>query len=197
VIHGGGTASIFHTFSDRFTGRLFSRLNVNDFLYHLHPDPPEDQFVRFRNRDGIESETGVEGGFALVPGSTSLRAGAAYSRYEAEGRDWDRHGLRTWVGATQQLPWRFVLDVLGGYTYHPYDHRSSYDRNFARYTSGQGPTRTDHIYDVQAELRYPLTHWAQISARAQYTSSESNVEVFDYDRWVAGGYLTLTWGHTL
>jgi tetratricopeptide (TPR) repeat protein len=197
VIHGGGTASISHDFSDRFTGRLFSRLNVNDFLYHLHPDPPADQFVRFRNRDGLESETGVEANFALVPGSTTVRAGTAYSHYWAEGRDWDRNGLRTWLGATQQLPWKFVLDVLGAYTYHPYAHRSSYDLDFARYTSGQGPTRTDHIYDVQAELRYPLTSWATISARGQYTSAESNVDVFDYERWIAGGYLTLTWGHTL
>ena len=197
VIHGGGTASLYHTFSDRFTGRLFSRLNVNDFLYHLHPDPPQDQFVRNRNRDGTESETGVEGSFALVPGSTSLRAGTAYSHYWAEGRDWDRNGLRTWIGATQQLPWRFVLDVLGTYYYQPYAHRSSYDLDVARYTSGQGPTRTDHIWDAQVELRYPLTSWAEISARFQYTSAESNVEVFDYDRWIAGGYLTLSWGHTL
>ena len=79
----------------------------------------------------------------------------------------------------------------------PFAHRSSYDLDFARYTSGQGPTRTDHIYDVQGELSYPLTSWARISARGQYTSAESNVDVFDYDRWIAGGYLTLTWGHTL
>jgi len=202
VIHGGGTASISHSFSDRFTAQLFSRLNANDFLYHLHleNDPlvlpaEEDQFVRFRNRDGVESETGIEGVYALVPASTSLRGGTAYSHYWAEGRDWDRNGLRTWLGATQQLPWHFVLDVLGTYYYHPYSHRSSYD--LPRYRTGGGPTRTDHIYDVQAELRYPLTSWAQISARWQYTSSQSNVEVFDYDRWIAGGYLTLTWGHTL
>jgi hypothetical protein len=50
---------------------------------------------------------------------------------------------------------------------------------------------------VQGELRYPLTDWLQISARAGYTDAESNVAVFDYERWIAGGYLTLTWGHTL
>ena len=66
-----------------------------------------------------------------------------------------------------------------------------------RYASGQGPKREDEIWDAQAELRYPLTDWLQISARGQYTDSESNIAVFDYERWVAGGYLTLTWGHTL
>jgi tetratricopeptide (TPR) repeat protein len=205
VFHGGGTVSISHAFSDRFSGQLFSRVNANNFLYNINPDPViasidpvrAQGYVGFRDRDGIESETGVEGTYALVPASTSLRAGTAYSRYEAEGRDWTRHGVRTWVGATQQLPWSFVGELLGSYTYHPYDHRSSYDLNIARYASGQGPTREDHIWEVMGELRYPLTAWAQISARAQYTSAESNVEDFDYDRWIAGGYLTLTWGHTL
>ena len=197
VSHGGGTVSLSHTFKDNFVGSVFSRVNYNEFLYHIHLDPLDDQFVRFRNRDGLESESGVEGLFAVVPGSTSLRVGTAYSHYWAEGRDWDRNGLRTWVGATQQLPWRLVLEVLGTYYYHPYAHRSSYDPNGGRYVSGEGPTRTDHIYDVHAELSYPLTSWAAISARAQYTSAKSNVEVFDYERWFAGGYLTLTWGHTL
>src|SRR5262249_37939127 len=132
-----------------------------------------------------------------VPESTSLRAGTEYQRYQAEGRDWSRHGSHTWIGVTQALPWHFVLDVLGSYSWHPYDHRSSYDENLPRYLAGDGPKRQDQIWDAQAELRYPITDWLQISARGQYTRAESNVAVFDYDRWVAGGYLTLTWGHTL
>lgn len=207
VVHGGGTAAITHGFNDRFAGRLYSRVNVNDFLYRIRPDPeiariggvPLAESVRhLRNRDGVESETGVEGSFALVPDSTSLRAGTAYQRYWAEGRDWSRHGIRSWVGATQALPWRFVLDLSGSFTYHDYDHRSSYDEEFfTRYLLGAGPKRRDRIWDAQAELRYPLTSWLEISARGLYTDSRSNIEVFDYDRWIAGGYLTVTWGHTL
>jgi tetratricopeptide (TPR) repeat protein len=208
VLLGGGTVSVRHAFNDRFTGRVFQRVTANEFLYHLRPDPVvaasgptgpavAERFLRFRNRDGIEYETGVEGIFALVPGSTSLRAGTAYQRYEAEGRDWTRHGSRTWIGVTQALPWKFVLDVSGSYTWHPYDHRSSYDEVSGRYQAGLGTEREDQIWDAQAELRYPLTDWLQISARGQYTDAESNVAVFDYERWVAGGYLTLTWGHTL
>ncbi len=207
VFLGGGTLSARRSFNDRFSGYVYSRLTANEFLYNLHPDAVvaasgpagpfiADRFLRFRDRDGIESETGVEGTFAVVPASTSLRAGTAYQRYWAEGRDWTRHGSRSWVGLTQALPWRFVLDVDGSYTWHPYDHRSSYDEDLFRYVVGQGPEREDHIWDAQVELRYPLTDWLQVSARGQYTDSESNVAVFDYDRWVAGGYLTVTWGHT-
>jgi tetratricopeptide (TPR) repeat protein len=206
VQHGGGTVSISHAFSDRFGGQLYSRLNYNDFLYRIAPDPViqsfsvplSEQVRRYRNRDGLESETGLEGRFALVPGSTSLRAGTAYQRYWAEGRDWSFNGSRTWIGATQALPWHFVLDVLGSYSYQPYDHRSSYDDLFfQRYLVGGGPPRRDHIWDAQATLRYPVTDWLELSVRGQYTDNQSNVRVFDYDRWIAGGYLTLYWGHTL
>ena len=209
VIHGGATASLLHRFTDRISGQLYSRVNVNDFLYRIRPDPVievvagipvSEQVRRFRNRDGVESETGIEGRFSLVPGSTSLRAGTAYQRYWAEGRDWDRDGSRSWLGVTQALPLRFLLDVSGSFTYYAYDHRSSYDDRFfdpGRYLDGGGPKRRDRIWDAQAELSYPLTSWLEISARGQYTESESNTEVFDYDRWIAGGYLTVSWGHTL
>jgi tetratricopeptide (TPR) repeat protein len=209
LIHGGGIASVAHGFTDRVSGRLYSRVNVNDFLYRIRPDPVIQSFDqalgfaeservrRFRNRDGVESETGLEGLFTLVPASTTLRAGSAYHQYWAEGRDWDRNGFRSWIGVTQALPWRFVLDVVGSFTYHDYDHRSSYDEEFILYLGGGGPKRRDRIWDAQAELRYPLLSWLEISARGQYTDSESNAEPFDYDRWIAGGYLTVTWGHTL
>ncbi len=206
VQHGGATVSLSHAFSDRVGAQLYTRWNLNDFLYSIDPDPVIRSFSvplservrRFRNRDGLESETGVESRFAVVPGSTSLRAGAAYQRYWAEGRDWSHNAVRGWVGATQALPAHFVLDLLGSITYAPYDHRSSYDEFFfQRYLPGGGPTRLDKIWDVEGVLRYPVTDWLELSARGQYTRNQSNVRVFDYDRWVAGGYLTLYWGHTL
>jgi tetratricopeptide (TPR) repeat protein len=201
---GGGTVSLTHAFTNRIAGQVYTRLDVNDFLYHVQPDPVvasfsvplSESFVRFRNRDGVESETGIEGNFALVPGSTSLRAGTAYQRYWAEGRDWSRNGSLTWVDVTQALPWSLVLEVVGRYWYLPYDHRSSYDENLARYVAGLGPKRRDDIWEVAAELRYPVTDWLEVSARGQYSDNESNTRVFDYDRWIAGGYITLTWNDT-
>ena len=203
---GGATASIAHEFTDRFTGQLYTRVFANDFLYNLDRDPEvavsagpavADRFRRFRNRDGVEYDAGVEGRFALLAGRTTLRAGSEYQRYESEGRDWEYHGSRTWLGVTQALPWRFVLDVVGSYGWYPYDHTSSYDEDLLRYLVGKGPEREDQIWDVQGELRYPVTDWLELSARGEYTDAGSNVRVFDYDRWIAGGYLTVTWGHTL
>src|SRR5262249_24985450 len=112
VAHGGALLSLSHAFGDRVGAQLFTRLNYNDFKYRILTDPVVASFDpvfaerirRFQNRDGLESETGVEGTFAVVPGRTVLRAGTAYQRYWSEGRDWDRNGSRTWIGATQALP---------------------------------------------------------------------------------------------
>jgi hypothetical protein len=40
-------------------------------------------------------------------------------------------------------------------------------------------------------LERPITDWLIGSLRYEYTNNDANVEVFDYDRHVVGGYLTL------
>ena len=123
-----------------------------------------------------------------------MRAGSSYDRYESEGRDWDRHGSHTWVGLVQGLPLDFVFELTGSFYWHPYDHRSSFD--LPQYVSGFGPERHDEIWDVDGELRYPITEWVEVSVHGRYINSESNVRTFDYDRWIAGGKVTLSWNNT-
>jgi hypothetical protein len=62
-----------------------------------------------------------------------------------------------------------------------------------RFIPGLGPKRRDRIYQAEAELGYPVTDWLIVSARYQYTNDDSNTRVFDYDRHIAGGYITLSW----
>jgi hypothetical protein len=82
-----------------------------------------------------------------------------------------------------------VLD--GRFTYEDYDHRSSYLAPNV-YLFG-GPKRRDRIYEAEAELFYPLTEWLTVSARYRYADNVSNTAVFDYDRHIVGGYLTVHW----
>ena len=63
----------------------------------------------------------------------------------------------------------------------------------SEYAFGFGPKRRDRIWELEAELSYPLTEWMTVSARYQYTDNDSNTEVFDYDRHIVGGYLTFQW----
>ena len=101
---------------------------------------------------------------------------------------------RTWVGVAQALPLDLLLELSGSFSWHPYDHRSSFD--LPRYLTGAGPKRHDEIWEGEAQLRYPITEWLEISARGKYIEHESNVRTFDFDRWIAGGYLTLSWNNT-
>jgi len=202
VAHGGGTVALSHAFTERLGGQVFTRVNYNDFLFRIRPDPVvafvdpvlSERLRRFRNRDGVQIDAGLEGSYDLVPGRTKVRAGSAYERYESEGRDWERHGSRSWVGVTQALPLDLVLEVNGRFYWHPYDHRSSFD--LPSFAVGTGSKRHDEIWEGEAELRYPVTDWLEISARGKYIDHESNVRTFDFDRWIAGGFVTLSWNNT-
>ena len=65
------------------------------------------------------------------------------------------------------------------------------------YLLGFGQKRHDEIFDGLAQLRYPLTDWLEVSIHGRYIHNESNTQTFDFDRWIAGGKLTLTWNGTL
>jgi hypothetical protein len=173
VSHGGGTVSLSHTFTTlRRIGVLPGELQRVPL--HLRLDPGR-QFVRYRNRDGLESESGVEGIFAVVPGSTSLRAGTAYSHYWAEGRDWDRNGLRTWVGATSSCRgascsrcWDLLLPPLRA----PLELRPETADGMSSVKAPRGPTTSTTSRPSSATHSPP---GPRSRARAQYTSAESNV----------------------
>jgi hypothetical protein len=102
-------------------------VTANEFLYDLHPDPVISFFdpLILRRRPGATCASGPRrhrvgdrrrGHVRRRPGEHLLRAGTAYQRYEAEGRDWTRHGSRTGSASRKALPWRFALEVVGSYS---------------------------------------------------------------------------------
>ena len=54
--------------------------------------------------------------------------------------------------------------------------------------------RRDHVVYVDAALERPITEHLKVSARYRYENNDSNVDVFDYDRNIVGGFLTLEFG---
>jgi tetratricopeptide (TPR) repeat protein len=205
VAHGGAVASVSHTLSAALEAQFFTRVNVNEFLFRIPPDPilshpivaaaspgfAEDARRR-RNRDGVQVDVGTEWTWFFERSSTTFRIGGAYERYEAEGRDWGLHGGRGALAIRQPLPFDFWLALDGRFIYQDFDHRSSY--LFAgEYVNGLGSKRRDRIWIGEAELGYPLTDWMTLSAGYEYTDNDSNTEVFDYDRHIVGGYLTFLW----
>jgi hypothetical protein len=47
---------------------------------------------------------------------------------------------------------------------------------------------------VDAVLERPITEHVKVSARYRHENNDSNVGVFDYDRNIVGGFVTLEFG---
>jgi tetratricopeptide (TPR) repeat protein len=151
----------------------------------------------YRDRDGISVVAGVEHTFPLNDGNTQLRGGPVAEYYAAKGDEWDAWGVGGEIGVRQALPWQLTLDVAGRYVYRPYSNPSSYP-DFDEIESGvqyalDDSDRRDHYVEVDVRLERPITRWLTASIRYDYLKNDSNVPVFDYDRHLVGGYLTVTW----
>ena len=103
----------------------------------------------------------------------------------AEGSDYDFIGGGGWLGLRQLLPGRFILDLNGLVEYDDYESRSSFA------VANENGDREDIIGSAGAVLTRPITDWLSVSARYQYLNNESNTQVFDYDRHIAGAFVTI------
>ena len=182
LAHGGGELSYYRGFDEAGSGRLWARVGYQDYLYSLHGVGDA------ADRDGWEYMAGYEHLLPFDTGTT-LRAGVAAGAYRSDGRDYDSYTGSAYGGVRQELPWRFAIDLSGGFDYEPYDHVSSFA------PPNQHTDRIDKIWTAQAELERPLTDWLIASARYRYIDNESNTSPFDYDRHIVGGYLTVLWSH--
>lgn len=179
LAHVGGEVSYYRGFGAAGSGRLYARVGYQDYLFSIQG--PGDA----ANRDGMQYLGGYE--HALPVGkTTTLRAGVAAGAYVAEGRDYDNYTGAVHGGVRQQLPLRFAVDLSGGFAYEPYEHHSIYNFEDTK-------DRIDRVWVAQAELERPITDWLVASARYRYVDNDSNTEVFDYHRHIAGGYLTVLW----
>ena len=102
------------------------------------------------------------------------------------------------MGAEQQLPAEFALDVTGSFSYEPYRSRSIFDTpNPGPGTNPKpatGPKRLDKVTNAGASLSRPITDWLEAAVYYNYTDNDSNIRVFDYHRHIVGGFITLSYG---
>jgi tetratricopeptide (TPR) repeat protein len=181
----GGELAYYRGFDKAGSGRLYGRVGYYDYRFHIQ-GPIGNPDSNRPDRDGIEYLVGYE--HALPVGeTTSLRAGIAGGLYDSQGRDYDGYTAAIDGGVRQQLPFRFALDLSGGFSYEPYQHRSSYA--FA----DEHASRVDRVWVAQGELERPITDWLLVTARYRYVNNDSNTAVFDYDRHIVGGYVTVLW----
>jgi len=212
------TPALFHDWGGRWgTTRLFSELSWDDYRFDDDdvpdgvlggvagtPCPPGvttpcgpfglDESEE-RNRDGFWAVVGFDHVVPVDELRSELSFGYHWHHYDAEGQEYDFQAHEIELGARTYLPWRFALDVQGSFAYRPYDHPSTYPDpgdlvNGLQYRL-RSSDKEERIWQADVILERPITDWMIASLRYEYTRNDANVEVFDYDRHVVGGYLTL------
>ena len=182
LAHVGAEVSYYRGFHESGSGRLWGRVGYQDYLFPQHDD--SEHAVR----DGMQYLIGYDHALP-VTSTTTLRGGVLGGTYVAQGRDYDSHTVAANAGVHQLLPWKLEADVSGGFAYEDYDHESSFALGIP--PNAEHTDRIDKIWTAAAELERPITSWLSISGRYRYINDDSNTRVFDYDRHIAGGYVTV------
>jgi tetratricopeptide (TPR) repeat protein len=181
----GATLALHRAWGEAGSGRAFVRYAHRDYRYDVPVDPTGDP--KALNRDAEEYGGGYE--HVYPAGSeTELRGGFQINRYDARGREYKHTGYEVWLGGRRELPLGLVGDLGAGYRYAHYDNASGFT------IPPRSWRRRDHVFHAQALLERPITEHVELSARYRYQDNDSNVRVFDYDRHIVGGYVTVTFG---
>jgi tetratricopeptide (TPR) repeat protein len=196
VMHAGGVLSYHHGFADAGAGRVYGQYGYRDYMYNTTSPRVFDVFGKDvseeRDHDGTWLRVGYDHAVSVTE-STTLRAGIAHGRYEAEGAEYSHVSYGGHAGVTQALPADFLLDVEGSYDYEPYRQESTFPVPFPQpgYNSAK---RRDNVWSARVLLERPITDWLTVAAHYRYVDNDSNTPVFDYDRNIIGGYFTVHYG---
>jgi hypothetical protein len=192
LMTAGGALAYHQSFDGAGAGRLYGQYGYRDYMYNTTNPRVFDVFgndvSEERDHDGTDFRVGYDHALAVTD-STTLRAGVAHGRYEAEGAEYSHVSYGGHVGVTQALPWRLLLDVEGSYDYEPYRQESTFP-----FPGANSAKRRDNVWSTRVLLERPLTDWLTVAAHWRYWNDDSNTPVFDYDRNVVGGYFTIHHG---
>jgi hypothetical protein len=180
----GVLVELLHDWGDPGQGTFYARYDYNNYQYPIPGDPA---LASTRNRDGHSVRAGYDH-FYAIDQDTTLRGGPFFLYYAAEGSEYDHWGVGGWAGVERQLPWELTLDVLGSVAYVPYAHPSTFQ------VPPTSDDREDVISLVQVALSRPIFERTTLTLRYRYQDNHSNTDVFDYDRHVVGGYVTVAFG---
>jgi len=157
----------------------------------------ETPFSSALERDGFAFGTGFEHG-ARIPGFRD----AVFSWFGSWGRfdsdatrdpllgfegDFDRDGYGGGARVSSALPWRFSADL--GFSFLREEYAND---NLVDYLTDEGigsatpRKRRDAIWEARLRLVRPITRFIDVELGVRYGDHASNVDLYDYDRWVSG-----------
>ena len=159
-----------------------------------------------RERDGAGWAAGFDHTLPVATESlplrdTSLVAGFRYAGFESAGREYDFDAFDFHGGFATILPAALALDVLAGFTLRPYRHSSTFpdpDDVVDGVQYGLSNLRKrEKTTRVEIGLARSFGPSVTIGGHFRYLDNQSTVDVFDYDQYVVGMTVTLTFQREL
>jgi tetratricopeptide (TPR) repeat protein len=192
VLVAGSTLSFHHDFEDAGVGRAWFRFEHRDYLFSSTPKSVFSQGAGgppypLINRDGQNYLGGYDHSFEITD-TTKIRGTAGAQYYDADRGQYRYVSPVAIAGFTQKLPWESTFDFDFLYKHEFYDDKSG----FSFPTNPKD--RDDDFYQVALVLEKRFTDHLLASIRYSYSENDSPVKFFDYDRHIAGAFVTIEFG---
>jgi len=157
----------------------------------------EQPFTTALERDGFAWGGGLEH-VAQIPGvrGATFSWYGSWERFDSQARRdellgfdgaYDRDGFGGGTRVSLSLPWRFSADLGVSFLRERYANVNLID---ALTDGGVGTAtpseRRDGVWSTRLRIARPLTRFIDVELSAGYLDRRSNVDIYDYDRWVSG-----------
>ena len=179
------TATLFHDWGERGASELAWSYYWNNFMYSPRVLPQQRAAV---NRDGFGTVVLLEHRLPVdlprdLADHVELRGGYTFDHYTSRGSEYDFDSNRFHVGIAALLPFRIELDALGAFTVRTFDGASVFD------PSSRPDDREDLVWEAQVTLEREIMRMVSAEFRYSYTDHDSNVDAYEYNRHIVGGYV--------
>ncbi len=131
--------------------------------------------------DGREQYVGVSQYFFLPAPVSYVRVGALGDFTNTEGTEFQYKGYELFAGSSLALPLDSQFEVLYRFADRYFDYDSFFPNNQEQHAK---------IHRVTLELIKAITPHIDVSLAGSLTFRNSNIDVFDYNRYIGGGYVT-------
>jgi tetratricopeptide (TPR) repeat protein len=133
------------------------------------------------NLDGHEQYVGVSQYFFLPAPVSYVRVGALGDFTKTDGSEFDYVGYELFAGSSLALPFDSQFEVLYRFAHRDFDNASFFPPN---------AKQDAKIHRVTLELIKTITPHIDVSLAGSLGFRNSNIPVFDYNRFIGGGYVT-------
>ena len=183
------TPSVTYRQSDWGVAQAYFQWQNADFLRHINnPRAPDSHPL---DRDSNRYTFGINQFFflpdILPEWITYLRVGALGDMNRADSADFSYDGCEVSAGAAADLPFGVQFTALYRFMYR--DFRSI---NFfpTQFPNASREPREDYLHRLSAQLTKPIGEHIELSVAVEVDHSDSNIDLYDHNREVVGGYLS-------